>query len=84
MNKPSGVVTWILGSILIVVLLTVGGFAVHSADAVGDEQSAHARLEGHPRIVERVDGLREDIAELREQQREQTKLLRRIDRNTGP
>lgn len=81
-KSTTGITTGVLGAILIAVLLSVGAFAVHRADAVEEKHDTHSKLEGHPRLVERVDAIKEDIEQFREQQEKHTELLEQIDRNT--
>ena len=81
-SSPTAV-NWILASVLIAVLLSIGAFAVHRADAVESKHDAHTKMEGHPRLVERVNAIKEDLEYFRSQQVAQTTLLERIDRNTS-
>lgn len=81
-------VNWILGSILMVVLIAVGGFAVHRADAVKVDLDEHSATDGHPKMVERMTTARQDIVDIRHElgvirarQDDQTDILNKIDRN---
>jgi hypothetical protein len=73
-NGSARITNTILGGLLVALVVAVGGFAFSRAQTVSDGLHGHEQIDGHPAIVERVDGMKEDVAEIKVDVKE---LLRR-------
>ena len=65
----------VMGSVLALVIVSIIGMGMREADKTQALQREHEGLQGHPRLLERTDGLVEDVAEIKVEQRKQGQLL---------
>ena len=77
MAKTNGAKTAlaVMGSVLVLIVASIIGLGMREADKTRAAQETHESLDGHPTVLERTNGLVDDVAEIKVEQRVQGQLL---------
>ena len=74
LNETKRSAVQVLGAVLAVVVTAGIAYSLAYSQGVDGTLRTHEKIEGHPAVVERVDGIRKDVAEIKKDVKE---LLKR-------